>query len=1138
MGISAQAFRTRIGYFNLTKIKKSKTMKPKMNKQGQCWAWPIKTLIIILMLSTTLVATHLLIKESNQNQKQNVLKMKNIEDDIFSKSAQHLNSHNLSWAKLGCSENKLQKIINGNRRAIGYKLAVWNCGRGLVQDGFSNKLSEIKQFIGSKKPHCFAIIESDFYSHISPINRFRKYTTDEIREKLKIDGYSIELPQTWATHGQARLICYVSNDIKYSRKIFKNNDHIPSITLEIGLGRATRTIVHYYYREWKNGVTGEGNTTTQLVHLKQHINQWEELVHTGRDFVALGDANLCAMSWNENDFRYKELSNQVQNFLVQENCSQLVNKFTRIQKVGNTLQKSCLDHVTTNTPEKCNVPEVFATGNSDHLPVMVTKYSREVKTQPKTIKKRNYKNFNVSNFLNDVQENVTNGSFVKIVNNQDIDEASALFSGVFGSILNRHAPLKVFQVRNNYSPSISPETKQMMEARDDLKREAADENCQEKFEAYKRLRNRVNDKLENDEAEHFKSKFYQENPSVSSLWRNANDYLNTSKRSFSNTPNIITHNGQTFTNPRDVANAINDTFLKKVKDLRTQVSDDPEIDPKVRLGEFLRKRSEPIPSFNLKKISISILRKILKKRKGNRSSGIDYIDGYSIKLAAPLIENILLHLVNLSIEKSKYPNLWKVNKVSPQFKKGDKTKGENWRPITDIVFVSKLAEAAVFDQVAEHFSSNKLWHPNHHGFRPHHSTATALCQLYDFWIRAAESKELSAALLLDLSAAFDVVDHKILLDKLELYNFSAETLSWFKSYLENRRQIVVVESKLSDPKDVGDQGVPQGSLLGPILFLIFYNDFPDVRVTGSSILYADDDTDNVSDPNPDILQQKIQQEANKSTSWVHDNKLVCSGGKTKLLVIGTRDLRNSKLVSQNKVIKINVAGHEVTESTSERLLGLIVNNTMTWEHQLYGNDEHKGLVTKLSQRAGLIRRLSFVMPKDKLIIMAEGIFFSLLNYCLEVFGNVWGIETYDETDRHSPAFRKDDNMRLQVLVNKVLRALTGLDYETPISVLSSRSGQLSVHQRTAVFTLTSVHKALKNQEPLYSHSLLHPDQDQVRTNCRRVECKLSISRGSFYYRGSRLYNQLPANLTSIPKLPAFKKSVKQWVRDNIPLLPP
>ena len=175
--------------------------------------------------------------------------------------------------------------------------------------------------------------------------------------------------------------------------------------------------------------------------------------------------------------------------------------------------------------------------------------------------------------------------------------------------------------------------------------------------------------------------------------------------------------------------------------------------------------------------------------------------------------------------------------------------------------------------------------------------------------------------------------------------------------------------------------------------------------------------------------------------------------------------------------------------------------------------------------------------------MAEGIFFSLLNYCLEVFGNVWGLETYDETDRQSPAFRKDDNLKLQVLVNKVLRSITGLDNETPVSVLCSRSGQLSVHQRTAVFTLSAVHKALKNQEPSYSHSLLCPVQDpgqpdRIQTNCKRVESKLSISRASFYYRGSRLYNQLPASMTNISKLDVFKKSIKQWVKDNIPLLPP
>ena len=292
---------------------------------------------------------------------------------------------------------------------------------------------------------------------------------------------------------------------------------------------------------------------------------------------------------------------------------------------------------------------------------------------------------------------------------------------------------------------------------------------------------------------------------------------------------------------------------------------------------------------------------------------------------------------------------------------------------------------------------------------------------------------------------------------------------------------MTVESRLSDPKPVGEQGVPQGSFLGPILLFIFFNDFPDVREDGDSVLYADDDTDTVSDSDADSLQARIQREANLSTAWVKDNRLVCSGSKTKLLVVGTKELRKSKLAGINRKIEIEVDGHKVQESQSERLLGLIINNTMTWENHLFGNDENKGLIPKLSQRANIIWKLSRIMPKERLNIIAEGIFFSLLNYCIEVYGNVWGLSSYDDQNRNSPALRKEDAMKLQVLMNKVLRSLTGLPRETPVTTLVARSGQLSVHQRTALFTVVSIYKSLTNREPHYTTSSL-----KTRPNLSRI----------------------------------------------------
>ena len=259
------------------------------------------------------------------------------------------------------------------------------------------------------------------------------------------------------------------------------------------------------------------------------------------------------------------------------------------------------------------------------------------------------------------------------------------------------------------------------------------------------------------------------------------------------------------------------------------------------------------------------------------------------------------------------------------------------------------------------------------------------------------------------------------------------------------------------------------------------------------------------------------------------------------MVVGTRELRRSKLLNQNIRLEIEVDSHKVVESESEKLLGLIMNNVMTWEHHIQGNRDNQGLIQKLSYRASLVYRLSKIMPQNRLKSFAEGIFFSILNYGIEVYGNVWGINADDEQEKNSPAFTKYDNRRLQILVNKVLRCLTGLDRETSIIDLHNKSRQLSVQQRCAFFTIVQVHKSKIHLQPGYHSDRFNYNRDR-RVTRRREELEvnylLSISRCSFFYRGSKLYNLLPDELTMMEKMSCFKKAAKEWTRENIPILPP
>ena len=452
--------------------------------------------------------------------------------------------------------------------------------------------------------------------------------------------------------------------------------------------------------------------------------------------------------------------------------------------------------------------------------------------------------------------------------------------------------------------------------------------------------------------------------------------------------------------------------------------------------------------------------KILSNLSTTKATGLDNIPCKLLKEGASIISKPLTMIFNAAISKGVFPTDWKLSKVSPIFKKGDKEDPNNYRPISVIQAVAKIFEKIIFDQLSAYLQANKLLADSQSGFRKNHSTMTALLDATDEWPLNIDKGLVNAIVFIDLKKAFDTVDHKILLTKLEMYGIRDMSLKLFESYLTDRQQKCNINGTLSNPMPISC-GVPQGSALGPLLFLIYINDLPNCLQHSTPRMYADDTGLTIASISPTEIETKMNTDLSNINKWLYANKLSLNIAKTEFMLVTSRQ----KLRTMATYPKININGQPVTEVEVSESLGLHIDNTLSWNNQI----DH--ITKKVSAAIGAIKRIRPFVTQTTLLSMYHSWIQPHFDYCSEVWGNIGVVLTH----------------KLQKLQNRAVRIITSSTYDTSSRLLRNSLSLDDLSTRRAKLKATQMYRIVNNAAPDYLTAKFKTLQEVVKYEKHRED---------------------------------------------------
>ena len=746
------------------------------------------------------------------------------------------------------SLNSINKLLFDNFRVLNLypKLLIFPLSDGLVKqkqklvvgglkvcclniNSLLKHVDEVRIFYKTHKPHVLCLKETKLSNEIND-------------EDLQIENYHTIFRKDRDRHGGGVAI-YVSDTIKLKKREDLLTE-IESITVELDIPFVKPILITTVYRP-------PDSLVEIFDKLESHLSRID---NENKESIFAGDINCNLLNSQDNDTKHMK---RIYNTL---GYKQLIENATRTTTDTMTL----IDHLTTTKPESISGKGVIPCGISDHDAIFLIRSMKipRVKKSPLVRKARKFKKFDNDSFLKELS--MVNFNEIKNVTS-DPNQMWLLWKNLFLNTLDMHAPISEIRIRGNNLPYITAEMRKLIRARDYLKNKANKTGSKYLHQAFQQIRNKVKYGIRKLRSEYYRNKIEENRGDLKATWKILKEVTN--KGNKSTDINEVLFEGEKVTDVKIIPEAFNHHFASIGGKLASEI---PE--PKMQSCDYLSKTCKFTSKFRFKKIHPKSVFAILSKLKNGKASGMSMIPNKILKSAKHIISESLTDIFNASLESNIFPDDLKVAGVTPIFKNGERNDVQNYRPISVLCTVARVFEKLIYQQLYDCLMENSILNNCQWGFRSAHSTALALIDCSNNWLIRIDNGKINSTILLDVKKAFDTIDHDILLRKLSHYGISHTELEFFRSYLCNRLQCCSVNGHTSSFKAI-NCGVPQGPILGPLLFIIYVNDLPLCIENGHVTMYADDTSSSNGISTVEDIARNFIPDIKNVMDWLKANNL-------------------------------------------------------------------------------------------------------------------------------------------------------------------------------------------------------------------------------------------------------------------------